>query len=113
MRFLPLLALLFLAACARAPQPTPGPSPAPVLRSAGELLGLTARELGDRFGPPSFQVRDGSGIKLQWAVRGCVLDAYLYPPRSGRGSERVEHVDARNSSGADMNLETCLALFAS
>ena len=115
MRFLPLVLIVGLAACAPrvAQQPTPGPGPSPVDRTAsGVLIGLTASELGARFGAPTFQVREGTGTKLQWAENGCVLDAYLYPPDSGRGADRVMHVDARNPSGADLNLDSCLALLA-
>ena len=112
MRFLALAAILALAACARAPQPAPGPAPAPVQRPTGALIGLTASELGQRFGQPVFQVREGTGTKLQWSRGGCVLDAYLYPPDSGRGVERVTHVDARSPSGADLDLAACLGLLA-
>lgn len=111
-RLLALAAVSLLAACARAPQPAPGPAPAPLPRPSGVLIGLTASELGQRFGQPGFQVREGAGTKLQWSRGGCVLDAYLYPPDSGRGVERVTHVDARNPSGADVDLGTCLALLA-
>ena len=112
MRFLPFALILVLAACARAPQPTPGPGPAPVARHTGVLTGLTASELGARFGRPNFQVREGPGTKLQWSKNGCVLDAYLYPPDQGRGVDRVMHVDSRAPSGADMAIQTCLALLA-
>src|SRR5215210_1504892 len=113
-RFFLLAALALLAACARAPRPTPAtPGPAvPTRPQTGVLIGLTAAELGQRFGQPSFQVREGVGTKLQWSANGCVLDAYLYPPESGRGADRVMHVDARNRSGADLALDTCLGLLA-
>ena len=41
---------------------------------------------------------------------GCVLDVYLYPPESGSGSARVTHADARRTSGADIDVASCLAL---
>ena len=81
-------------------------------RPTGGLFGVTSSDLIARFGQPSFQVREGTGTKLQWAENGCVLDAYLYPPDNGRGADRVMHVDARNPSGADLNLDSCLALLA-
>ena len=105
-------AVLLLAACARAPRPAPGPMTTPVERPSGVLIGLTASELGQRFGQPSFQVREGTGTKLQWSGNGCVLDAYLYPPDSGRGVDRVTFADARRPSGADIDVEACLALLA-
>ena len=113
MRRLLVATVILLAACAprvQTPAPSPGPGPAP--RSTGVLIGLTASELGSRFGQPGFQVREGVGTKLQWSQNGCVLDAYLYPPENGRGAERVTHVDARNPSGADLSVEACLALLA-
>ncbi len=109
MRFLPLALILILAACARAPQtapPAPGPGPAP--RPSTLLLGLSASELGERFGQPRLQLREGPGIKLQWADSGCVLDVFLYPPESGRGLARVTHAEARAPSGAGMAVETCI-----
>ena len=111
-RLLLLAAVLLLAACARAPRPAPGPVIMPVERPSGVLIGLTASELGQRFGQPSFQVREGAGTKLQWSGNGCVLDAYLYPPDSGRGVDRVTFADARRPSGADIDVEACLALLA-
>jgi hypothetical protein len=106
-----LAAIALLAACARAPRPTPSPKPTPV-RPSGALIGLTASELGQRFGAPSLQVREGPGTKLQWSGKGCVLDVYLYPPDGGRGADRVTFADARRPSGADLSVEACLAFLA-
>ena len=50
----------------------------------GDLIGLTATELIQRFGNPTLQVREGSGLKLQFRAQTCVLDAYLYPRRLAR-----------------------------
>jgi len=110
-RIITLAAIALLAACARAPRPAPGPITTPVERPSGALIGLTASELGQRFGKPDFQVREGSGTKLQWTGQGCVLDVYLYPPETGRGVERVTFADARRASGADIGVEACLAYF--
>jgi hypothetical protein len=110
---LPIAAALLIAGCARAPRAVePAPAPATTARPAGVLLGFTASELGQRFGQPGFQVREGEGTKLQWSENGCVLDAYLYPPPNGQGVARVAHVDARRPSGVDIDLESCLALLA-
>ncbi len=114
MRFLlPVAAALLLAACARAPRAVePAPTPEPPAQQSGVLIGLTARDLGQRFGQPGFQVREGIGTKLQWSRNGCVLDAYLYPPQGGQGAARVAHVDARRPSGVDIDINSCLALLA-
>ena len=114
MRRLTPLAALLVAACATTPQPAPMPvNPvAPQPRQSGTLIGLTASELLGRFGQPTFQVREGPGIKLQWARAGCVLDAYLYPPAGSSGAERVTHVDTRRPSGDDVPQAGCVAALA-
>ena len=72
---------------------------------------MTAGELVQRFGQPALQVREGPGLKLQF--RGpCVLDAYLYPPDSGRGAERVTHVDTRLASGIATDQAGCIRALA-
>ena len=112
-RLAPALTLL-LAACATrpvVPEPTPAPvvtaSPRPQVRST--LLGLTATELVGHFGNPALQVREGVGLKLQFRSPRCVLDAYLYPPASGSGAQRVTYVDTRLPSGAAADQAACIA----
>jgi len=110
MRRLAPFAALLVAACAGTPQPAPTPAPAaPHVRERGDLLGLAAEDLVQRFGRPSFQVREGAGLKLQFAGPSCVLDAYLYRPASGSGVERVTHVDTRRPTGEDVPQAVCLA----
>ena len=111
-RLVGIAPFVVLAACAPRVQAPPPATAAQVARPSGVLIGLTASELGSRFGQPTFQVREGVGTKLQWSENGCVLDAYLYPPESGRGADRVTHVDSRSPSGADLDLNTCLGLLA-
>lgn len=109
-RLIPLAALL-VAGCATAPQ-RPGPPdqpPPPEQQVRGDLLGLTAGELVQRFGAPALQVREGPGLKLQFRGR-CVLDAYLYPAPGSQGPERVTHVDTRLPSGVDYDQRSCTAL---
>ena len=114
MRRIVIAASLFLAGCATAPQKPEPPSPTtPSPHSRSDLLGLSAGELVQRFGNPSLQIREGSGLKLQFRRRGCVLDAYLYAGPSGGGIERVSHVDTRYPSGADMNQQSCIAALQS
>jgi hypothetical protein len=117
MRYSVLFALLAVGACAprTAVKPPPAVRPAPPAQVSpqirSDLIGLTASELGQRFGQPAFQVREGAGIKLQF--RGaCVLDAYLYPPEDGRGPERVTHVDTRLASGVETDQANCIRSLA-
>jgi hypothetical protein len=114
MRYLaPAVLALTLAACASTPQPERAPVVvAPVQRpsATSALVGLTASELVTRFGQPSFQVREGPGIKLQWSANGCVLDTYLYSSGSGRGAETVTHIDTRRPSGGTISQPECVGL---
>lgn len=117
MRIAFLAPTLLLAACAseraqQAPVSTPPPPAERPARSAhqhGHLIGMSAQDLGELFGAPFMQVREGPGLKLQWRGGGCVLDTYLYAPESGAGVERVTHVDARRESGADTEPTNCEA----
>ncbi len=117
MRFLAPAALsLVLAACTTAPQPAGPVNAAPVARpqpqsppQRGSLIGLSVDELAARFGRPSFQVREGPGLKLQWAVPACVLDAFLYPPPGGAGSARVSYAEARRPDGNPTDQAGCIA----
>jgi hypothetical protein len=112
MRFIvPAAALLSLAACARTPAPEPvrpSPSPQPHVQRSN-LMGMSVDELGARFGQPQFQVREGPGLKLQWAVPACVLDVYLYPPPSGTGAARVSYVETRRPTGDITDQAGCIA----
>lgn len=111
-RFLPL-AVLPLAACSTTPRPLPAPTPAPAVQAPlpvrTGLTGLTQAELQQRFGPASFSLREGTGLKLQWQSATCVLDAYLYPPQGGTGTASVLHADARRpGSGESLSVESCV-----
>ncbi|MEO6113076.1 MAG: hypothetical protein ABIP07_01330 [Sphingomicrobium sp.] len=109
-RFIATAAVLLLAACATtpAPQPVAPVRPVEVKPQRGDLIGLTANELGARFGQPRIQVREGDGTKLQFATKSCILDAYLYPPSGGKGVVRVTHVDARTRDGRDTDQARCI-----
>ena len=103
------VATLIIAGCATAPQqPTPTPvTPSPHVR--GNLIGMTAGELVQWLGTPALQIREGPSLKLQFRASTCILDAYLYPPVSGQGPDRVTYVDARLRSGADTDQRGCVA----
>lgn len=109
MRSLILIAPLLLAACATpAQRPTPPPPrsnvpPAPaVVQQSGDLIGLSTSQLVTRFGTPDLRVVEGSGVKLQFRIPGCVLDAYLY-------GDAVRHVDARDIYGRDVDRTACIS----
>ena len=109
MRSFILIAPLLLAACATTPQrPTPPPPrsnvpPPPVaVQQGGPLIGLTTNQLVTRFGTPDLRVVEGNGVKLQFRIPGCVLDAYLY-------GDAVRHVDARDIYGRDVDRTACIS----
>ncbi len=111
MRRLSVSALLFVAACAPVAKPVVTvPTPVePARPERGDLIGLTTDDLGQRFGAPDLQVREGAGLKLQYRARSCILDAYLYGPESGQGVVRVLHVDTRDRDGRDTAQADCEA----
>lgn len=104
------IAVLALAGCATAPQQSAPVTPTPLKRplQRGDLIGLTTQELGERFGQPNFQVREGPGVKLQWSSSGCVLDTFLYAA-PGTDVLRVTYVDARRVSGDPTDQAGCIA----
>lgn len=110
-----LLAGVSLAGCVSAPPATPPPAPAPSVPrpyspvGLEAVLGSTAAALVGQFGNPDLDVREGPARKLQFLGPACVLDAYLYPPRGGRGEAVVRHVDARLPDGREMDRSSCVA----
>lgn len=104
-------AAMSLAGCAaQVPEPEPV-KPAPVVEAPqvrSDLTGMSAGELIQRLGQPALQVREGSGLKLQFRGRSCVLDAYLYPPAQG-GTERVTYIDTRLTNGNNTSQPACIA----
>jgi hypothetical protein len=111
-RFAPLSVTLLLAACATAPRTTTtttttAPAIPPSFHTQGDIIGLTAPELVQRFGTPALQIREGDSLKLQFRGRLCVLDAYLYP--TGTAPYRVTYVDARTASLGQVDQALCIA----
>jgi len=82
------------------------PPPAAQYGPPQPLLGYDARRLVARFGEPRLDIRDRTVRKLQFAVGGCVLDAYLYATARGR-EPTVTHIDTRTPDGADIDPARC------
>ncbi len=110
--FLIVAAVVLVAGCGTNPKPDVNPArPVPIDRAErGDLIGLDSATLIGRFGRAQFQVREGEGIKLQFAGGTCVLDAYLYPAPSGGGAARVTHVDTRNRDGRGVAQADCIRM---
>ena len=108
-----VVAASLLAGCVPRTAEGPGPEPVPQPRPYSTLglenvLGSSARALSARLGRPDLDLREGNARKLQFMSPACVLDAYLYPPRSG-GEPVVTHVDARQPDGREMDRSSCVA----
>ena len=110
-----LLAATALAGCvAPAAQAPPvqaaAARPVPAQGLAG-VIGSTAAALVTQLGRADLDLREGPARKLQFLGPACVLDAYLYPPRSG-AEPVVTHVDARLPDGREMDRASCVASLA-
>jgi hypothetical protein len=100
---------LLLAGCTPiAATQQPAPVGTPVFSRAGleNVIGRNARAIEGQFGKPDLDIREGPARKLQFASPVCVLDAYLYPPKSG-GEPIVTYVDARLPDGGDIDRASC------
>ncbi len=114
-QIIPLGALLWLAACESTPKAIEGTRPivslppAPHLRTDGleAVMGHTANGLTAAFGKPEQDLREANGRRLQFVGGGCVLDAYLYPPQTGREAV-VTYTEARLADGRDTDRAGCV-----
>jgi hypothetical protein len=114
MRRWTLLAALPLAACG-GEATTVRPAPYVPVPSAGlpanlaAIQGQTAPHLIAQLGKPRLDIAEGTARKLQFAGPICVLDAYFYPPRSGRGEPVATYFDARQRDGSPIDQASCLS----
>ncbi len=114
-RLLPLaVPALALAACTTPSTPPRAPAPVPEkpanMHEAGleRVIGKTAAQLVALFGPADLDGREGRARKLQFVGPVCVLDAYLYPEKTG-AEPVVTYIDARLPSGDDIDRSSCIA----
>ena len=105
--------LVLLAGCggATAPPPVvraaPIPVPQPGMAALTTVMGASANALIAQFGRPQLDVSEGSARKLQFGGPICVLDAYLYPPKSGRGDATVTFAETRQRDGKPIDQSSC------
>jgi len=108
-------ALALLSACGGggvAPPPgraAPVPVPQPGMAALTTVMGASATALTAQFGRPLLDVTEGSARKLQFGNGTCVLDAYLYPPKSGRGEPVVTFAETRQRDGSPIDQASCAA----
>ncbi|WP_338467244.1 hypothetical protein RXV95_01420 [Novosphingobium sp. ZN18A2] len=119
-----LAAPLALGACAAVPSATPpirstytSPTqrPAPQVQTVPGLegvIGADEQSLIRQFGQPRLNVVEEDAVKLQWSGIPCILDIYLYPPKSG-GRPTATYVDARRGDGRDVDRAACVAALRS
>lgn len=110
-----LSALVLLSACSGGGViPPPGragpvPVPQPGMAALTSVMGASANALTAQFGRPLLDVTEGSARKLQFGNGTCVLDAYLYPPKSGRGDPVVTFAETRQRDGSPIDQASCAA----
>ncbi|MCX8475240.1 MAG: hypothetical protein MT490_05520 [Sphingomonas sp.] len=92
--------------------PVPAAAPAAAPPSVVVVRGQTAPRLIAEFGQPAIDMSEGPGRKLQFAGPICVLDAYLYPPSSGRGEPVVRYLETRQRDGGPIDQASCVAALA-
>ncbi|WP_404337081.1 hypothetical protein AB2M62_01125 [Sphingomonas sp. MMS12-HWE2-04] len=94
------------ASAGHIPVPSNAPPPPPNIAA---IKGQTAPRLVAQFGTPALDMSEGSARKLQFMGPICVLDAYLYPPSSGRGEPTVTWLDTRQRDGSPIDPASCVA----
>lgn len=109
-RHLILLAGLALAGCQQERPPRSVGAAPPPMREAGlgRVLGRTAPQLTQLFGPADLDAREGNARRLQFTGAACVLDVYLYPRDKG-GEPEASYVDARTLQGEDIDRASCVS----
>jgi hypothetical protein len=105
-----LLVGLALAGCQQNATPRSAGSSPPPMKEAGlgRVIGRTAPQLVQLFGPADLDAREGKARRLQFTGAACVLDAYLYPPEDG-GEPEASYLDARTPQGDDMDRASCVS----
>ena len=111
----PAALLLLLAGCGGGGKPPPVvraapiPVPQPGMAALTTVMGASANALIGQFGRPQLDISEGSARKLQFGGPICVLDAYLYPPKSGRGDATVTFAEPRQRDGKPIDQSSCAA----
>jgi len=108
-----LLTIPALAACVSTGPVAPSSTPVTYdntlknVQGLESVMGKSAGHLMRLFGKPRLDVAEPPARKLQFSSGACILDAYLYPPQNG-GEQRVTHIDARRSDGAEVDRASCV-----
>jgi len=130
MRLLRILPLLLVAACAAPMQQQPAtvqpateqtpvepvpavtapahkPSPPPAAPKPERLSGLNPKQVQALVGEPSLVRRDGTVQIMLFETANCVLEIVFYEANPD-AHFIANHLNARNRSGADTDLQACL-----
>jgi hypothetical protein len=110
LRRLILAAGLVLAGCQQNASPRSAGSSPPPMKEAGlgRVIGRTAQQLIQLFGPADLDAREGKARRLQFVGAACILDAYLYPPEKD-GEPETSYLDARTPQGEDIDRASCVS----
>lgn len=102
------IATILSGCAASGARPTTTDRPSTLDRRGLEgVLGATESQLTRMFGQPRLKVPEPPALKLQFTGTACILDTYLYP-KGGSGQQQVTHIDARNSTGAEVDRAACI-----
>lgn len=110
-----IASVALLAGCGGSATPAPVvraapiPVPQPGMAALTTVMGASANALIGQFGRPQLDISEGSARKLQFGGPICVLDAYLYPPKSGRGDATVTFAETRQRDGKPIDQSSCAA----
>lgn len=113
----PAALLIVLSGCGTAATPPPVTRAAPIpvpraqpgMAALTTVMGQSANGLIAQFGRPQLDISEGTARKLQFGGPICVLDAYLYPPQSGRGEATVTFAATRQRDGKPIDQSSCAA----
>ena len=113
LRFVLLLSVTLLPACAAVvvPVPLPASKPAPAPKPSLELIGRDPTEVTALLGTPALDRSEGQARQLQFANAACVLDVYFYPDRR-TGKVAATYLEARNKAGQALETRACLDALA-
>ncbi len=111
-----IILITTLSACSAAPQAdarkpkliAPPPPMSRTMTGLDGVIGRNARALTQMFGPASQDVFEADARRLQFAGTACILDAYLYPPASGKEAV-VTYIDARTPEGRPAERASCVS----
>ena len=106
-RLAPLVLAAGIAGCGGIGETTPTSRSAVPSIEPDALIGLTAPNVLETLGTPSFRRTDGAGEFWRYSNGYCHLHLYFYPPKAG-GAARTRHIEARSQGTARAETRLCI-----